>query len=203
MQVTGFVGSPRPTGNTSVLVDTFLAGAADAGADTERVFLADKEINQCQGCYRSCIMQPGFRCARYRDDMDQLLELMVASDVLMFASPYYCGSYSAIMARFFERCLPLWHVEVAGEMGTMEAFTFVGEPPLKGKRAVIGLVQDFKDPATGRRGVEIFQENLGLTHQMQIAATIHVTDVRDPGDITQRRDVLDHAFALGRQLAGN
>lgn len=200
MKVIGFIGSPRKKGNTSVLVETFLAGAAAAGAETKGFFLEDYNINQCQGCYRNCILKPGYRCAKHRDDMDMMLDEMVSSDLMIFASPYYCGAYTAIMARFFERCLPVWHVEIVGELGTREAFRFVEDPPVKGKKAVIGLVQDFKDPSTAQRGIDIFEENIGRNFMMDVVEKIHITDVRDVGDIGQKKDVLDRVFAIGNQL---
>ncbi len=133
--------------------------------------------------------------------MDIILEEMVSSDVMIFASPYYCGSYTAIMARFFERCLPLWSVEIAGELGTMKAFKPVGDPPLKGKKAVIGLVQDFKDPATAARGIEILEENIGKTYAMDIVEKIHITDVRDVGDICKKTEIIKNIFSIGKRLA--
>ena len=200
MKVLGFVGSPRKKGNTDVLVDTFLDGALSVGAEVKKVFLADYTINQCRGCYRKCILKPGFRCATFRDDMDMILRAMVSSDLILFASPYYCASYTSIMARFLERCLPLWEVEIAGEMGTMNAFRFINAP-LKGKKAVIGLVQDFKDPSTARLAIKAFQHNLGQTYMMNIVQKIHITDVRDVGDIRKKKDALKKIFALGQKHA--
>jgi len=84
----------------------------------------------------------------------------------------------------------------------MEAFKPVGDPPLMGKKAVIGLVQDFKDPATAKRGIEIFEENLGKTYMMDIVEKIHITDVRDVGDISKKHDVIENVFAIGKRLAG-
>jgi multimeric flavodoxin WrbA len=200
MKVLGFVGSPRRKGNTDILADTFLDGASESGATVKKFFLADYTINQCRGCYRKCILKPGIRCATFRDDMDMILKEMVSADLILFASPYYCASYTSIMARFLERCLPLWEVEIAGEMVTMNAFRFINAP-LKGKKAVIGLVQDFKDPATGQLAIKAFQHNLRQTYLMKIIHKIHVTDVRDPGDIRKKKDVIQNIFALGRKLA--
>jgi len=201
MKVLGFVGSPRKKGNTAVLVDTFLDGASSVGAEVKKFFLADHNINQCRGCYRNCIFKPGFQCGTYRDDMDMLLEEMVSSDLMLFASPYYCASYTAIMARFFERCLPLWEVEIVGEMGSMDAFKFINNP-LKGGKVVVGLVQDFKDPSTAELAIKAFEENLSGIYMMEIVEKIHVTDVRDIGDINKKPEVLEKIFSLGKKLAG-
>ncbi len=200
MKVLGFVGSPRKKGNTDILADTFLEGASASGAAVKKFFLADLDINQCRGCYRKCIVKPGMRCATFRDDMDMLLPEMASSDLMLFASPYYCASYTAIMARFLERCLPSWEVELAGELGTINAFRFLNAP-LKGKKAVIGLVQDFKDPKTAQLAIKAFQHNLGHTYMMNIIHKIHVTDVRDPGDIRHKQEVLEKIFNLGKKCA--
>ena len=200
MKVLGFMGSPRKNGNTDVLVNTFLDGASSAGAAVKKFFLADHHINQCQGCYKNCVLKPGLQCSIFRDDMDMLLEEMASSDLMLFASPFYCSSYTAIMARFFERCLPLWEVEIVGEMGTVDAFKFINTP-LKGKKAVIGLVQDYKDPSTAKNAINAFEETVGKTYMMEIVEKIHVTDVRDPGDINKKQEVMEQIHALGKKLS--
>lgn len=198
MNVIGFVGSPRKKGNTDVMVDTFLEGAAGAGAGVRKVFLADMTINQCQGCFRACTSRPGMRCQVHRDDMDGLLEDMAAADLLFFASPLYCASYSAIMARFFERCLPCWQIEITGTMGTMDAIKMIANP-LQGKKAVAGLVQDLRDPAVGQLALQVFAHVM-QPYMMELVETIHVTDVRDVGDLASKPDRLQDIAATARRL---
>jgi multimeric flavodoxin WrbA len=200
MKILGFVGSPRKNGNSDIMVNTFLEGAASAGAATGKFFLADYNINQCMGCFRSCALKPGIRCAVHRDDMDMLLEEMSTADVMFFASPLYCATYSAIMARFFERCLPLWEMEIVGELGTMDAFNLINNP-VKGKKAVVGLVQDLKEPKVGQLALTAYEHNLHNTFMMEIVEKIHVTDVRDKGDIKKKTTELEKIYQLGKDLA--
>ncbi len=200
MKVSGFVGSPRKKGNSDVLVDTFLDGASSSGAEVKKFFLADLNINQCRGCFRNCVLKPGTKCAVFRDDMDMLLDEMASADIMLFASPLYCAPYSAIMARFFERCLPLWEMEIVGELGTMDAFKLINNP-VKGKKAVVGLAQDFKDPGAGELAFTAYKHNICNTYMMEIVEKIHVTDVRDVGDIRKKREELEKIFKLGKELA--
>ena len=201
MKVYGFVGSPRKQGNSDILVDRFLDGAAAAKAETKKIFLADLAINQCRGCYTNCMLQPGYRCAAFRDDMDMLMDGIAGGDLFIFASPLYCSCYSAIMARFFERLLPFWHVEAGdGEPGTPGAFRFLSNPA-KGKKAVIALVQDLKEPAIGKLALDIFEHNVARTYMMDIVGRLQVTDVRSRGDILNKPAVLQDVFDMGKKLA--
>ena len=202
MKIISFVGSPRKKGNSDIMADTFLKGASAAGAETKKFFLDDYTIHQCQGCFRNCMTKLGYRCAVHRDDMDMLLEEMVSADVMLFVSPLYCSVYSAIMARFFERCLPLWEVEIVGEMGTMDALNFINLP-VKGKKAVIGIAQDFKNTAVADTAFAAFESNISMTYQMEIVGKIHATDVRDVGDISRKEELLEEIYTLGEKLARN
>ncbi len=107
MQITVFNGSPRKdNGNTHVMVDSFLAGAKRAGAKTNYVFLKRKKIHHCTGCFACYFKTPG-KCA-IKDDMQELLDLYMGSDVVVFASPIYVGSVTGITKDFIDRLLPLY-----------------------------------------------------------------------------------------------
>jgi multimeric flavodoxin WrbA len=118
MKITAFNGSPRAErGNTHVMVEAFLAGAREAGAETENVFLAKKEIAPCIACYACWMKTPG-TCAQ-RDDMDELLDKVIASDVVVFATPVYVDNVTGIMKDFMDRLIaigdPHWERDENGE----------------------------------------------------------------------------------------
>lgn len=88
MKVTIFNGSPRgEKSNTHLIVEPLLEGAADAGARTKEVFLVERDIKHCLGCF-SCWGQSPGQCVHH-DDMLPLLELFVDSDYVGFATPVY------------------------------------------------------------------------------------------------------------------
>jgi len=106
MKITIFNGSPRAErGNTHLVVAEFLKGVREAGAEVENVFLAGKEINPCKACYSCWLETPG-DCTT-QDDMNELFQKVISSDVLGFATPLYVDNVSGMMKNFMDRLIPL------------------------------------------------------------------------------------------------
>lgn len=106
MKIAVFNGSPRAgRGNTSVMVEAFLEGARAAGAETENIFLADKMIHPCTGCYTCWTQTPG-KCS-IRDDMPELLSKCQGADLIVFATPLYVDNVTGIMKNFMDRMIPV------------------------------------------------------------------------------------------------
>jgi hypothetical protein len=197
MKVLGLMGSPRKKGNTNMLVDTFLKGAS-SGAEVKKYFLIDLNINQCMGCARKCVFQEGVTCKTHQDDMDELLSAVVSSDIVLFASPLYCATYTSLIARFFERALPLWHIVYKKKPGSRKR-TAVNKCPVRGKKAVIGMVQESKNPASARIAFKAFEHNIKRIYKMNILEKIHVTDVTRPGDLKKKPEEVKRILELGKR----
>lgn len=106
MKILAIQGSPRPkASNTEILLQEFLKGAQSQGADTETVYLKEKEIHSCIGCYTCWAKTPGV-CV-FKDDMPELLEKVKGCDVLVYATPLYNFNMTALVKAFQERLLPL------------------------------------------------------------------------------------------------
>lgn len=106
MRITVFNGSPRGAGgNTHFMVKEFLKGAEEAGAETENVFLVEKNIKPCRGCFTCWRQTPG-QCI-IDDDVRALLEKVAATDVLVFATPLYVDNVTGIMKNFMDRLIPI------------------------------------------------------------------------------------------------
>lgn len=106
MKITVFSGSHKgKNGNTLSMVEEFLHGAEEAGADTENIILAEKNIRYCKGKFECWLKTPG-RCAIH-DDMDDLLSRFLESDIAVFACPVYFDNVPAIMKNFIDRLSPV------------------------------------------------------------------------------------------------
>ncbi len=92
--------SPRRGGNSDLLCDRFTMGAQQAGHHAEKIFLKDKKINYCTGC-GTCLNE-GKKCPQ-KDDMAEILEKMIAADVIVMATPVYFYTMSAQMKTLIDR----------------------------------------------------------------------------------------------------
>ncbi len=106
MRITAFNGSPRgKNGNTNKIVQAFLRGAAKAGAESENIFLVDKHVEHCRGCFNCWDTTPG-KCI-HKDDVEDLHSVFLASDVVILAAPLYTDNITSILKKFLERILPM------------------------------------------------------------------------------------------------
>lgn len=131
-KILGIVGSYRRGGTIDRVVSEILAGAAEAGAEVEKIYLVDRPVAFCTNC-RRCTQAPGEEpgsCV-HQDDMAALIAAIEKSDALVLGAPVNFGGVNALTQRFVERlvCFVFW------PWG--EAAPKPRRPVRSGKRAVL------------------------------------------------------------------
>ncbi len=176
-RVLGIVGSPRHGGNTDVLVEEILTGAAEAGVIGEKVFLADLSISPCRGC-NACVIAG--RCVQ-QDDLATLLEKMERSQVWVLGTPVYWWGPTAQMKTFVDR----WY---GGARQISPA----------GKRAILAVPLGDGNPRTARHTVGMLTDSLNYLN-VEIVATILAPGVEEQGVVRNYPDVLAAARQAGKK----
>lgn len=106
MKVLAISGSPHGAkGNTEQILQPFLEGAREAGAETEVIYLKDKKINHCRGCFTCWTKTPGV-CV-HKDDVPGILEKLREAEVVVYATPLYVFTVSGLMKDFMDRVIPM------------------------------------------------------------------------------------------------
>lgn len=94
--------SPRKNGNSEILCDQFMKGAEEAGNKVEKISLREKNIHYCTGCG---VCSTTHKCVQ-ADDMANILEKMLAADVIVMATPVYFYTMDAQMKTLIDRTTP-------------------------------------------------------------------------------------------------
>lgn len=103
--------SPRKSGNSDLLCDQFMLGAQESGNQAEKIFLRDKKIGYCFAC-EQCTDNGG-SCFQ-KDDMSEILNKMIKSDVIVMATPVYFYTMDAQMKTLIDRTVARY-TEIAGK----------------------------------------------------------------------------------------
>ncbi|MCX7012183.1 MAG: flavodoxin family protein [Candidatus Sumerlaeota bacterium] len=124
MKVLMISGSRNPQGKTATMAEAALRGAAQAGAQCERVWLPEMKMERCRQCDEagwgdcrakgSCVIE---------DDFAALVTKIRQADAVVFATPVYFGDLSESLRAFTDRLRRITRHE-AGKAG------IVGKPAL-------------------------------------------------------------------------
>lgn len=169
--------SPRRGGNSDLLCDQFINGLAEVGHLAEKIFLKDKKINYCTGC-GTCIDR-GKSCPQ-KDDMAEVLDKMVAADVIVMATPIYfytmCGQMKTLIDRTCSRYTEIANKEFYFIVSAADSNYQAMERTLEEFRGFIYCLEDAKE--------------MGV---------IYGTGVWDKGEI-KSKPPMEEAYQLGRSV---
>ena len=184
MHVLGIMGSPRVGGNSDVLLDHALKGAAEAGASTDKIILNELLINgcnDCTGCNKTglCVID---------DDLNGVLARVREADYVIHSVPVYFYSMTAQMKAYLDR----WCSFYDGDWKWHKHFW----PDMKGKK--IGLITVCGDQVTDVcESVDKIFRTLCTNSLLKFAGSIRIS-ASARGDVNGNQDALKEAFDLGR-----
>ena len=98
-------GSPRKSWNTYMLLEKFLEGAKEAGAETKLIHLYDFQFKGCTSCFACKLKGNTVSKCVMKDDIESILQEICECNVLVLGSPIYFTSVSGEMKSFLERLL--------------------------------------------------------------------------------------------------
>ena len=106
LKILALNSSPRKNrGGTALLLNTFLEGAKEAGAEIDLVYVDDLKVNSCLGCFTCWVKTPG-QCV-HNDDMAELLMKHQTAEVLVLATPVFCDGMTSTLKAVLDRTIPL------------------------------------------------------------------------------------------------
>ncbi|MDV0443096.1 flavodoxin family protein [Methanorbis rubei] len=174
-------GSPRPKGNTAVLIDSFVKGAVASGNSVTRFDLEKMDIHPCLGCL-SGGKDPKSPCVQ-KDAMDEIYPVFQEAEVVVFACPMYFWSFTAQLKACVDRLFAVMESDLQSSSG---------------KECILLMPAEEDSEKNFAPVVSYYQtlaENLGWKDVGMILAG----GVMEVGDISGK-PVLLEAEALGRSV---
>jgi multimeric flavodoxin WrbA len=102
MKVIAFNSSPKmDKGNTALILNPFLRGMEEAGAEVELFFTKKLKVKPCQGELNCWFKTPG-KCFQ-KDDMLMINEKLAQADVIVYATPLYVDGFNGPMKNLIDR----------------------------------------------------------------------------------------------------
>lgn len=103
MKIVILTGSPHKEGTSNTLVDAFIKGTKENKHEITRFDIPFLNVHPCIGCDHCGMNGP---CA-WNDDMSKILDTILKSDMIVFATPIYYFGFSAqiksAIDRFYSR----------------------------------------------------------------------------------------------------
>lgn len=183
MKVIGIVGSPRKNGNTNIVVQQILGGAAEAGAETRTFLLNEMNYRGCQACdycksHEKCKLE---------DDLTELFEEMAGAEGMVFGAPIYFAQFSGQMRLFLDRCYSLINSDFSARLPA-------------GKKAVIVGAQGMPDPTAYKGVFGEFEGQISQFAGMDVKDTLVVAGYHAPGEVKDNAELMLKAKNTGLNL---
>jgi multimeric flavodoxin WrbA len=178
------LGSPRKTGNSSILAREIAIGAESVGATVESLFIQGMDIKACQACW-SC-QKPDSKGCVIKDDMQQIYPKLIEADSWVIATPVHWFNMSTQTKLWFDRCF---------------ALSKYGDKPFNKKIAIAISYGDADPYESGAvNAIRSFQDSFRYVGA-QITGMVYGSALKR-GDMEKNEDVLKAAKKLGKKLAG-
>jgi len=189
--ILGIEGSPRPKGNSHLLLQALMAGVHEAGASGLQAHLRDYRYEPCIGCERC---RQDKTCTRFQDGMTLLYPRIEESQGLILISPVHNYNITAWMKAFIDRLY--CYFDFADTRPRAWSSRLAGQ----GRKAIIGAIaeqEEKKDMGFALEAMRLPLESLGY----EIVTELPVLRLFDRGIISRHTELLEQAGSAGRELA--
>ena len=183
----GITGSPRRGGNTDLLLEEFMRGAADKGAETKTIELRRLKFETCRHC--DACLKTG-NCV-VKDDMQDIYPELDQADLIVVASPVQFVGPTAQLKAMIDRCQCRWARKYLLKV-----------PPLGDERARKG----FFISVGGTKLKDMFEPSLAIVKtwfhilNVEYAGELLFKGIDEKGAIKEHPDALKQAYEVGQKL---
>jgi NAD(P)H-dependent FMN reductase len=188
LNVLGISTSPRKGGNSDLLLQRALVGAASTGAVTEHLHLSDYKIKPCMEC-NSCYTTG--RCV-INDDYQQVLQKILDTDRLIFATPIFYMSVCAQAKMLIDRGQCMWATK-----HILKNNLFADTSDRRAMIIAVGGSKSIKQFDSVRWTMKTYFDSVGFRY----VTGLFIDNVDAAGTIGKHPNAYTEAFRVGKLLA--
>ncbi len=189
MKVLGIYGSPRKGGNSDLLLDAALKGAAEAGAEVKSVYCRKVTVGgclNCGGCDKTgeCVVN---------DDMQSIYPLLDEADAIILSIPMFFYGAPAQAKAVVDRCQARWSKRMLAKTKEQRKSYdsgrgyLIGVGATKGENLFVGVELMAK----------YFYDALDMTYE----GGLLLRGLEGKGAVSDHPETLKQAHELGRKIA--
>ncbi|MDA8234850.1 MAG: flavodoxin family protein [Clostridia bacterium] len=183
-KVLAIVGSFRKGGNTDLIIDRVLSGAASKDARTEKIYVDDLRLGSCQGCYEC---KPEGVC-KQQDDVLKIRNKIEEADGVIVGSPIYGNYMTGQLKMLLDRLMGVLNkrVFVPGE----KKFTSVTRLAQKRRNIFIVLVAGAPNEDCGDDALKLLRRMTGSFANGGFVEELVATGITAYGAVAMDEDQL-------------
>lgn len=189
--IVGIGGSPRKNGNSTMLLEAFMQGAADGGAETRVFLLNETTVHACIGCEKC---RRDKKCTRLLDGMQDIYPEIEKAGGLVLATPVHNYNVTALLKAFIDRMYCYYDFTNDRPRGWSSRLAGHGR-----KAAILGVCEQ-----TAEEGMGLTMEAMRLPLSAlgyDVAHELEAHEIFDRGLIKKHPDILNRATEMGRGMA--
>ena len=188
MPITAIYGSPRKDGNSDLLMQAFLKGMKEQGADINEIFLRKLKFSPCIECGKcsstgTCVL---------KDDMDIVYPLLIKSEIIILAAPVFFYGLNALAKAMVDRTQCFWsskyllNKNLSDERGCKGSGVFLSVGGSKGKKTFDSTLLT----------VRYFFDTLDMDFTCQLT----YGGIDEKGAILKHPSACDEAYTAGKNM---
>lgn len=195
MKVLVLNGSPKKVSDTMTMTNAFLKGLTEKGSyEVKTISVIDKNIRFCQGDL-SCWFRQDGHCI-IQDDMNEILDEMAASDILIWSFPLYYYGMPAVLKTLLERTMPFMKYNMYTSGNIVEHETLVD---LKVKKNIILTGCGFPYFEDNYAPLKLHMKNVFGESTMVCVYESSLMNIPAPELAPLREQLLNRFIAAGRE----
>lgn len=181
MKIFALNGSFRKEGNTDIIIEKILAGGAAQGAEIEKVFVDDLEINSCQGCLE-CRAEG---ICRQQDHLHEVVSKLEEADTIIVGSPIYGNYMTGQLKILFDRLMGVISKVTYVPGGGLKSITRLNQ---KKRNVIIVLTAGAPTPECADDALKLLRRMLGSLTNSGVVEEIVAVGINAKGAIVFTKD---------------